>query len=333
MTQGDYARNAVHGSFDLEQRIPGPEGTKDCQLVVLRLTATHRTLWFHSYHPSAYGRYWSQRNACWPYLVTTVTAFIEAQRAGRPWPEVASNQSSTNRIAGQAATSAMSIPLSAAPGAISGGSGGPLETLVAAFNTVFRVSGRPFSTLHGSYQGVSDDAAGVQWNAGHDRDRGTTWLGVNLEGMAYDGWPIARLIERELARPTFPDLCATLPGASLIEMEWSRDAWQVAARLPIRERRIVGTPLLLDRLTAERWKAILVEAYGCLNPSRGHRGRAQQLVTLKNGRAEKPVSPHLTITHVFWRQVPPSQDEAERAMRVGRQIMEPVHAFVRERSR
>lgn len=30
---------------------------------------------------------------------------------------------------------------------------------------------------------------------------GAAWLGVNLEGMKYDGWPVARLIERELSRP------------------------------------------------------------------------------------------------------------------------------------
>jgi len=29
----------------------------------------------------------------------------------------------------------------------------------------------------------------------------STGLGVNLEGMQYDDWPVARLIEREIARP------------------------------------------------------------------------------------------------------------------------------------
>ena len=54
--------------------------------------------------------------------------------------------------------------------------------------------GRPFGTPRGRYQGVSDNAEGVQWNAGVDREQGSSWLGVNLEGMAYDDWPIARLI-------------------------------------------------------------------------------------------------------------------------------------------
>ena len=39
---------------------------------------------------------------------------------------------------------------------------------------------------------------GVQWHAGYDE---IAWIGVNLEGMLYDGWPIARLIKRELSNP------------------------------------------------------------------------------------------------------------------------------------
>ena len=30
---------------------------------------------------------------------------------------------------------------------------------------------------------------------------GFVWLGVNLKGMKYDNWPVARLIERETSRP------------------------------------------------------------------------------------------------------------------------------------
>ena len=32
-------------------------------------------------------------------------------------------------------------------------------------------------------------------------DDGFVWLGVNLKGMKYDDWPVARLIEREIFRP------------------------------------------------------------------------------------------------------------------------------------
>jgi hypothetical protein len=36
--------------------------------------------------------------------------------------------------------------------------------------------------------------AWVKWHGG----RQMAYAGVNLEGMVYDGWPIARFIEREL---------------------------------------------------------------------------------------------------------------------------------------
>ena len=31
----------------------------------------------------------------------------------------------------------------------------------------------------------------VQWNAGYYPRNSAVWLGVNLEGMKYDGWPVA----------------------------------------------------------------------------------------------------------------------------------------------
>ena len=42
---------------------------------------------------------------------------------------------------------------------------------------------------------------GVQRNAGYRPGDGFVWLGVNLEGMRYDDWPVARLIERGISRP------------------------------------------------------------------------------------------------------------------------------------
>ena len=207
-----------------------------------------------------------------------------------------------------------------------------LHLLATAFNAVFRVSGRPFGTPHARYEGVSDDARGVQWNAGVDRERGVAWLGVNLEGMAYDGWPIARFIERELDRPTLPDLCGKSPEVGTITTSWTRDAWQAAARLPIAEIQLGGTPIPLDKLDPDAWRALLLEAYGCLDPDKNHRGRAKQWVTLRSGKVEKWVSPHLHFNWVLWRLVPRSQDEAEAVMRRGREVLEPVYQFVKGRS-
>jgi hypothetical protein len=47
--------------------------------------------------------------------------------------------------------------------------------------------GRPFGQWRNPRFGLSDDAAGVQWNIGIHREDKEIWLGVNLEGMAYDG--------------------------------------------------------------------------------------------------------------------------------------------------
>lgn len=41
----------------------------------------------------------------------------------------------------------------------------------------------------------------VQWNVGCRPGDGFDWLGVNLEGMRYDDWPVPRLIEREISPP------------------------------------------------------------------------------------------------------------------------------------
>ena len=75
----------------------------------------------------------------------------------------------------------------------------------------------------------------VQWNAGYYPRDGTVWLGVNLEGMKYDDWPVARLIEREISRPLL--LTRYRPQVARpdkVTVLWSRDAWQYSARRPIK---------------------------------------------------------------------------------------------------
>ena len=84
--------------------------------------------------------------------------------------------------------------------------------------------------------GVHDGVQGVQWNAWYSRPEQTAWMGVNLEGMLYDGWPAARLIERELLRPLLLTQCrpqVTRPANVIVS--WRRDAWQGPVRVKIRE--------------------------------------------------------------------------------------------------
>ena len=75
------------------------------------------------------------------------------------------------------------------------------DALKSCFRDVFECRGREFGSLSRGVLGISDGNEGVQWNAGYYPRDGAVWLGVNLEGMKYDDWPVTRLIEREISRP------------------------------------------------------------------------------------------------------------------------------------
>ena len=64
------------------------------------------------------------------------------------------------------------------------------------------------------------------------------FLGVNLEGMAYDGWPIARFLERELDRPRLFEIRSQMESPGLTQVIWHRDAWQASLRPVILEKHI-----------------------------------------------------------------------------------------------
>jgi hypothetical protein len=138
----------------------------------------------------------------------------------------------------------------------------------------------------------------VQWNASYDpRDR-RQWVSVNLEGLEYEGWPVSRLIRRELASPRLLAVAEEKTVGLDIEVRWRRDYWQVQARPPIVEASISPTPISIGDLTDSKWRQALEEAQECLDASRGRQGRATQRVTLAvSGEEVKgPVSPHLTLT-------------------------------------
>lgn len=178
--------------------------------------------------------------------------------------------------------------------------------LVDAFSTLTRTipaDENRFGSPSLQASGICDGTRGVQWNAWIEWDgaRQIAYAGVNLEGMTYNGWPVARLIERELARPTLPDARSGVADPRRVEVIWYRDAWQVAARPPIREKLIGNSPTLLHALTNEDWAAMLTEAYDCLDAARGHRGRAEQKLTTTSGKKRVySVSPHFQLRQAFW---------------------------------
>ena len=67
----------------------------------------------------------------------------------------------------------------------------PADALKTCFRDVFGCRGREFGSLSRGVLGISDGNEGVQWNAGYYPRDGAVWLGVNLEGMKYDDWPVA----------------------------------------------------------------------------------------------------------------------------------------------
>ena len=130
----------------------------------------------------------------------------------------------------------------------------PADALKSCFRDVFGCRGREFGSLSRGVLGISDGNEGVQWNAGYYPRDGAVWMGVNLEGMKYDDWPVARLIEREISRPLLLTCFRRkVARPDRVTVIWARDAWQCAARRRIKEANLAPTPIALDRLDGQGW--------------------------------------------------------------------------------
>ena len=208
--------------------------------------------------------------------------------------------------------------------------GGEGDRLREAFTATFGQRCRAFGNRATSIGGVSDDAKGVQWNASYDPRDQRKWVSVNLEGMAYDGWPVARLIRRELARPKLLDVVMSRTSATPIEVRWRRDYWQVHARPAIREAEIAPTPLLVSELTERSWQQALEGAQECLDVRPDRVGRAVQRVTLLGSAQEVSgqVSPHLTLT-VYPVSTKPWLEVLEHA----KSLLQPYYEWATEQAR
>lgn len=207
------------------------------------------------------------------------------------------------------------------------------ELLIRTFQVVLGTAGARFGTPATGTPGIHDGNAGVQWNAYLDLARQQPYLGVNLEGMQYDGWPIARLIQAELEAPLLPELCRGVPRSAQIEVHWWRDCWLAAGRVKIHEHQISPTPFRLDRLTPAAWRQALETALGCLNPERRYRGRAQQTVTLaQSGQLVlRWVSPHLQFRMRLSSCALGNQKELAAEMAAAKAVLEPMFGFVQRR--
>ncbi len=203
------------------------------------------------------------------------------------------------------------------------------DAMRVAFSRVFGSRLAPFGSPAAKVGGLSDDEEGVQWTAGYDPRDGRQWVGVNLEGMQYDDWPVARLIGRELREPRLFVLLREHPGLASVRLLWRRDYWQPMARPEIEEGFIGPTPIALGDLSPEGWRASLDEASGCLNARRRLRGRATQVVTLDGGeQVEGEVSPRLTFEYEAGGRMAWETLFAEARAR-----MQPLHEWTVRRAR
>ncbi|WP_042317126.1 GIY-YIG nuclease family protein [Paraburkholderia terrae] len=205
--------------------------------------------------------------------------------------------------------------------------------LLDGFTELLNVKGRPFGQLNKPTFGISDGHEGVQWNLKIRPDDQTARVGVNLEGLAYRGWPIAALIKSELGTPVLPRLVPQLRDRQNITLRFARDAWQATARPSILEENLGGREFHLPELTGDLWHTILTEALGCLNKERNYLGRARQTVTLVRKAGLEPesrimeVSPHLTI----WTPVDPSRDSVDELSSAIERLL-PIHDWASKAS-
>jgi hypothetical protein len=196
--------------------------------------------------------------------------------------------------------------------------------------------GEPFGQWKSPGFGYSDGVKGVQWNIHVDRNTGEIRLGVNLEGSAKGGgnWLITDFILSELARPALPALQAKV-DAGRMQLTLARDAWQGAGRYDIVEHLIGGRRPLLSEIDAQLWRQMLIQAKGCLDPSRQFRARATQTVTVLDTREKRlaappmgGVSPHLVITTPVEAEPGWDDDRLDAAMDQAITRLRPVYEWV-----
>ncbi|MFG7960880.1 GIY-YIG nuclease family protein [Pseudomonas aeruginosa] len=200
--------------------------------------------------------------------------------------------------------------------------------LLASFTELLGVKGRVFGQLNKPVFGISDGHEGVQWNLAIYPDNGKARVGVNLEGLQYNGWPIATLIKSELKAPKLLKLVPDLLDPQEITLRFARDAWQQSSRPRILEETLGGREFRLSEITDGLWHSILTEAIDCLNKDRSYHGRARQAVTrVRKGGPDTDstlmwVSPHLTI----WTPIDPLSGSIE-ALSAAIDRLKPVHEW------
>lgn len=208
------------------------------------------------------------------------------------------------------------------------------EDLISAFGTECGIAvtdDNRFGSVSLGWLGICDGAEGVQWNTWLHRGENAAYVGVNLEGLKYDGWPIARFIEREFRHARLFEVIQQLTAPESIQMIFHRDAWRFASRPAIEERHIGLSGRALAEIDPDAWKRTLQEAYDCLDAEREYRHRGRQMVTTKSGKVELSVSPHLQFRQRISDAAEGQRDWLPRVKRA-REALQPLYIFVKEQS-
>jgi Arc/MetJ-type ribon-helix-helix transcriptional regulator len=218
----------------------------------------------------------------------------------------------------------------------------PREAAVAVLESAFirelgEIPLQRFGSDAIGHAGFSDGNAGAQWNAWVGRSSGeadeTAYLGANIEGLKYAGWPIADIALQETRDPRVFSAIARVPRPESITAIWWMDAWQGRIRLRTFREQILLPETPLSELTSEAWTSAAQKALECLDEKRGYRGRGRQTITLKDGRREEyEVSPHFQFRKKLWEGAPPLPDEAYARVHEAREQMQPLYDFIRSSS-
>lgn len=208
------------------------------------------------------------------------------------------------------------------------------DIIKQAFRLHFNVEPRSFGQKTSATSGYSDDNKGVQWNISINSNTGKVTLGVNLEGMKYKDWPIVNLLLKEREQASLISL-TQIKNSDRIRVKMSRDAWQAAARPPIKEEHIAPKNLKLSNLNAKVWNEIIEESLGCLNKDKGYKGRGSQVVSrIKSGDTkEMEVSPHLGFKLTVSENEPQDIDSFLADLKNAQNILMPLYDFVLEQTK
>lgn len=195
-----------------------------------------------------------------------------------------------------------------------------------------------FGSVSRNELGVCDGNQRVQWNAGIERERGqrnrtSRFIGVNLEGSEYDGWPLLRLLQRERHAPRLFDAVARTSRPEEIRVQLLRDAWAGRARPKYFHERFILPFRPLADLTLADWTQAVTHAMDGLDLVNGMGIVKQEITFTSDGhRIVCDVKPYLHFGRVLWDQVPATREERIDIIRTAMDQLRPLYNFVEAQS-